>query len=375
MKTLKVLLPLSVVMILFLGNCTDRSGDNEKSTEQTEAEKTPLKERIRVIDNKDEGRVDVLIDDKLFTSYIHPASIKKPVLYPVYTSSGLAITRGFPLDPKPWERVDHPHHVGIWLNHGDVNDLDFWNNSDSIPSDQKMHYGTIYHRSVKNTISGDDRGYLEIRAEWERPDGRVLLDENSKFYFTGRDGVRIIDRVTTLTARNLDVLFKDSKEGLVAIRLIRELEQPANEILELLNENLVPVEIKPEDDNRSKGHYVSSEGLEGDDVWGSRARWVKLGTELEGNPVGIVIMDHPENPNYPTYWHARGYGLFAANPFGSKMFTDGRESFNFFLPNGKSVVLKYRIYIYDGTVPDETEINQIYEAFVTTYESGVDDSR
>jgi hypothetical protein len=362
MKTLKTLLPL--VMILFLGNC------NNKPRNVVEEDQAPKKERIQVIEKEDENRVDVVIDGNLFTSYIHPATIKKPVLWPVYTSSGMAITRGFPLDPKPWERVDHPHHVGIWLNHGDVNDLDFWNNSDSVPPDRRMHYGTIYHQSVKNTKNGNDQGYLEIRAEWRRPDGRTLIDENSKFYFSGRDQVRIIDRVTTLTATDLDVLFKDSKEGVMAIRVIRELEQPTNEILELLNENLEPVKVKPEDDHRSIGHYISSEGLEGDDVWGSRARWVKLGSEYQGKSIGIVIMDHPENPNHPTHWHARGYGLFAANPFGSKMFTDGHETFNFFLSKGESVVLKYRIYLYDGMVPDEEEINKIYDEFVKAYQSG-----
>jgi len=153
------------------------------------------------------------------------------------------------------------------------------------------------------------------------------------------------------------------------IRVIRELEQPADETLELLNENLVPVRVKPEEDNRSIGLYRSSEGLQGDAVWGSRARWVKLGANYQGLPLGIVMMDHPDNPNHPTHWHARGYGLFAANPFGSKMFTDGKESFNFFLPKGESVVLKYRMYIYDGTEPDDEEINQIYDTFVSAYDS------
>jgi hypothetical protein len=228
---------------------------------------------------------------------------------------------------------------------------------------------------VKNIKSGNDLGFLEITAAWERPDRRVLIDENSKFYFAGQEHFRIIDRITTLTARDLDVLFKDSKEGVMGIRVIRELEQPANETLELLNEDLIPVKVKPEDDNRSKGLYLSSEGLEGDAVWGTRARWVKLSGEYQDEPIGIIIMDHPENPNHPTHWHARGYGLFAANPFGSKMFTDGRETFNFFLSKGKSVILKYRIYIYDGTEPDAEEINRIYEAFASAYGSGSENTQ
>lgn len=369
MKTLKTLFILSAIAIIFLPGCDLKPRGEEKT------ENIPEKKRIEVIQNKEDNRIDVLIDGHLFTSYIHPESIKKPVLYPVYTSSGVAVTRGYPLDPKPWERVDHPHHVGIWLNHGDVNDLDFWNNSDSIPPDRRMHYGTIYHRSVQNTRNGNEEGFLEISATWERPDGRVLLDENSKFYFSGHDQVRIIDRITTLTARDLDVLFKDSKEGVIGIRVIRELEQPANETLELLNENLKPEMVKPEEDDRSRGLYQSSEGLEGDAVWGTRARWVKLGSDYQGVPIGIVMMDHPDNPNHPTHWHARGYGLFAANPFGSKMFTGGKETFNFFLSKGKSMVLKYRIYIYDGTEPNEEEINQIYDTFVSAFGSGAEEAK
>ncbi|MBS0000583.1 MAG: PmoA family protein [Cyclobacteriaceae bacterium] len=341
--------------------CDNNASKNEGAENQDE------EKRIQVIEREDKDRVDVLVDGTLFTSYIYSESIKKPVLFPVNTSSGIPVTRGYPMAPKPWEKVDHPHHIGIWLNHGDVNDLDFWNNSDSVPPNRKMHYGTIFHRSVKKTRDGNEQGYLEVEAEWNRPDNRTLIRENSTFYFSGRNQVRIIDRISTLTASNLNVLFKDSKEGMMGIRVIRELEHPENQPMELLNEDLIPVRVNPEDDSLSSGLYVSSEGLEGDDVWGTRARWVKLASEINGTPVGIVIMDHPDNPNHPTHWHARGYGLFAANPFGSKMFTEGRETMNFFLSQDESVVFKYRIYIYDGPEPDAEDIERNYEEFSSTY--------
>jgi hypothetical protein len=348
---------LSLPVFLIITNCGEKTKKGEDQAREIE------EKRIRVI--KKEDQVDIIIDGSIFTSYIYPESIKKPVLFPVSTSSGIAVTRGFPLDPKPWERVDHPHHVGIWLNHGDVNDLDFWNNSDSIPLDRKMHYGTIYHRSVKRTRNGDDRGYLEVATSWKRPDGRELIEENTKFYFSGSDQVRIIDRVTSLTAGDLNVLFKDSKEGMLAIRVIRELEQPANGNLNLLDENWEIVQVDPGEEDLSTGLYESSEGLTGDAVWGTRARWVKLGGDYEGKPLGVVIMDHPENPNHPAHWHARGYGLFAVNPFGSKAYTDGRETFNFFLAQGETIILKYRIYIYEGFDPGPERINRVYEDFVT----------
>jgi hypothetical protein len=149
--------------------------------------------------------------------------------------------------------------------------------------------------------------------------------------------------------------------------VIRELEQPENRPLELLNEDLIPVRVNPGEDSLSTALYTSSEGLTGDAVWGSKARWVKLASQVKGSPVGIVIMDHPDNPDHPTHWHARGYGLFAANPFGNKMFTDGRETMNFFLPSGETVVIKYRIVIYDGNEPDEEDIERNYDSFVRAY--------
>jgi hypothetical protein len=361
MKISRVLLVCLPGILLFLFSCNSRNQAGETTVDQEQ------EERIQVKENKDADRVDILIEGQLFTSYIHPGSIKKPVLFPVYTASGIPITRGFPLAPKPWERVDHPHHVGIWLNHGDVNDLDFWNNSDSVPADRKMHYGTIIHRSVRKTKDGDKKGLLEVEADWNRPDNRTLIRENSRFYFHGDEHTRVIDRITQLTATDLDVLFKDSKEGMLAIRVIRELEQPEKQSLDLLNEDLVPVRVKAEDDSLSTALYTSSEGLTGDAVWGTRARWVKLASRLDGLPVGIVIFDHPRNPDHPTHWHARGYGLFAANPFGNKMFTDGRETLNYFLPQGASVEFRYRIFIYDGIEPQDEEIERIYSEFVNAY--------
>jgi hypothetical protein len=61
-----------------------------------------------------------------------------------------------------------------------------------------------------------------------------------------------------------------------------------------------------------------------------------------------VVIDHPLNPNYPTYWHARGYGLFAANPLGEKIFTNGSKVKNLSLKKGGRVTFRYRIIIDNG---------------------------
>src|SRR5829696_6020949 len=178
--------------------------------------------------NESGKRVDVTIDGKPFTSYIWPSALKKPVLYPLRTAKGTLVTRGFPLDPRPGERVDHPHHVGMWLNHGDVNGLDFWNNSDAIKAADAPKMGTILHQKVTHVQSGADRGELTVETAWMTPDNKPLLKETTAFVFRGGADSRTIDRTTTLTALDQKVVFKDSKEGFLGMRMTRELEQPAD---------------------------------------------------------------------------------------------------------------------------------------------------
>src|SRR3954468_1271034 len=136
---------------------------------------------VEVKVNEAAKRVDVTIDGKPFTSYIWPSTLKKPVLYPLRTAKGTLVTRGFPLDPRPGERVDHPHHVGLWLNHGNVNGLDFWNNSDAIPAAQASKMGTIYHRKIVEARSGADRGVLTVETAWMAPGDKQLLKEITTF--------------------------------------------------------------------------------------------------------------------------------------------------------------------------------------------------
>src|SRR6185436_5188784 len=140
---------------------------------------------VVIVAKEAERRVDVLIDGKPFTSYIWPASIRKPVLYPLKTSNGIDVTRGYPLDPRPGERVDHPHHVGLWFNYGDVNGLDFWNNSEAIKPSEKAKYGTIVHRKIKRAQNGKAEGELQVEMDWLGPDGVPLLREETTFVFHG----------------------------------------------------------------------------------------------------------------------------------------------------------------------------------------------
>ena len=104
--------------------------------------------RIQVVPHAVAPRVDVTIDGRPFTSYMYPREEKKPYLYPLRTAKGTVVTRGWPVEPRPNERVDHPHHIGMWFNYGAVNGLDFWNNSNAIPADRAPRMGTVVHKRV-----------------------------------------------------------------------------------------------------------------------------------------------------------------------------------------------------------------------------------
>jgi hypothetical protein len=323
-------------------------------------EQTPP--RIQIVPNASGRRVDVIIDGKPFTSYIYPTSLKKPTLFPLRTAKGTVVTRGYPLEPRKGERVDHPHHVGLWLNHGDVNGLDFWNNSDEIPADRVPQMGTILHRRVIDARSGADSGELAVETDWVKPDGSPLVREQTRFVFRGTADSRTIDRMTTLTALGERVVFRDNKEAFIGMRVARGLEQPDDKPEIFTDETGKAAGTKVVNNTGVTGQYVSSEGLKGDAVWGTRGRWTLLGGTVEGEPVTLAILDHPSNPGFPTYWHARGYGLFAANPLGEKVFTDGKKELNLTLEPGQSTSFKYRVLILSGAFEPEA-IEAAYAAF------------
>jgi hypothetical protein len=309
---------------------------------------------VQLVVKEADRRVDVLVDGKPFTSYIWPTTLKKPVLYPLRTSAGTVVTRGFPLEPRPGERVDHPHHVGLWLNHGDVNGFDFWNNSDAIPAKDAAKYGTIVHRAIKSAKSGADKGELQVTEDWTTPDGKTLLREDTTYVFRAGAGLRSIDRITTLTALDQKVTFHDSKEGMIGMRVARELEQPSDKAEIFTDASGKATAVAKLDNTGVSGSYTSSEGKTGDAVWATRAPWTMLAGKIGSEPITLAILDHPKNPTHPTYWHARGYGLFAANPFGAKAYTDGKAETNFALEPGQSVTLKHRVLILSGpTTPDQ----------------------
>jgi hypothetical protein len=318
---------------------------------------------VTVVPNEAARRVDVLVDGQPFTSYIWPETLKKPVLFPLRTAGGTIITRGFPLEPRPGERTDHPHHAGLWLNYENVNGVDFWNNSTALPPEQQAKMGRIVHRRIVKTTNGAEKGELEVETDWLMPDGQPVLHETTDFIFRAGPRRRVVDRISTLTALDKAVVFKDAKDGLLGLRVRRELEQPSTDAVTFTDASGRSTTVKAMDTNGVSGLYRSSEGKTGDAVWGTRGRWTMLTGRVNQENITIGLLDHPRNAGFPTYWHARGYGLFAANPLGQAIFSNGTEKLNFTIEPKQSATFRYRLVILDGaTTPDQVETQ--YSEFV-----------
>jgi len=316
---------------------------------------------VTVTKDKNEKKIEILIGHSLFTRFIYPDTLEKPVLFPVYNAGGVVVTRGFPMQPRAGEPTDHPHHVGIWLTYENVNGLDFWNNSYAIPLEKKSQYGWIKTDSILQMTSGNT-GVLRYHAKWVNQQNQPLIEENTIYEFTGpNDHERIIDRMTELTA-DTDILLADAKDGLLGMRLTHELQIPSGQDQHFTdNKGNITVVKK---DTVSNGNYLTSEGKNGDAAWGTRGRWCKVFGKINDDSVSITIFDHPDNLNYPTFWHARGYGLFAANPLGEKIFTNGKKVLNLKLKTNEKIVFRYRILIQNGrSTCTVNELDQIADSF------------
>jgi len=318
---------------------------------------------FQIVERPGKKQVDILFNNKLLTAYCYYDSGRKPILFPVNTIDGITVTRSYPFKNVAGERTDHPHHTGIWLNYESVNGFDFWNNSTAIVPEKRNQYGTILHQKIiKKKVAGNTAS-LTTTAVWIRPDKKVLLNEETTFNFSVKGNDFIIDRITSLTATDTTVVFKDAKDGMFAIRVARELELPSKEATKFMDDKGNITNVPPANSAEVTGMYYSSNGLIGDSVWSSKGPWTILTGKKDGKNITIGIIDHPSNVGYPTYWHARGYGLFAANPLGRKIFSQGKEELNFSLQPHRSTTFKYRVIIHSGKTLTAADMNKLASDF------------
>jgi hypothetical protein len=291
---------------------------------------TPAVGQVKVA--RDGDRITVDINGKPFTAlYVTGAETTKPYFHPVRAASGTIVTRRYPMENVEGELHNEKHQRGLWFSHGDVNGLDFWDNEASYTTPNR---GFIVLDKVMGITSGEKSGSIEASFKWVDPNKKPLIEETRKMVFYSQPTLRTIDFDITLQAIE-KVTFNDSKEGTFGMRLAAGLEAPTR------NSPALP---------KRTGVMVNSNGQEGEaNCWGKRANWVDISGDVEGEKLGVAIFDNPSNPGHPTYWHVRGYGLFAANIFGKRAF-EHNDAVNGskVLEPGEKMTFHYRVLVHPG---------------------------
>ena len=298
----------------------------------------PLTAQVKVTQAPD--RIAVDIDGKPFTAFFIGSEVAKPYLYPLRAASGTSVTRGFPLEDAPGDSKDHPQHRGLTFAHADLNGFNYWANEPFNPGAK----GKIVVKQIVRAEGGVKTGTIEAVLAWLDPKGTPLLSDRRTMVFHSHPALRIVDFDIVVKAIE-PVRFGDTHEGTFGVRVAAFLEEPAPEYVP----RGAGGEARPAEPRRT-GRIINANGQETEaQVRGKRAKWADYSGEYRGEKLGIAIFDHPGNPRHPTYWHTRGYGMFAANIFGLRSFEkdkslDGGLS----LQPGQELRFRYRVVIHPG---------------------------
>jgi hypothetical protein len=282
---------------------------------------TPLADRVRIE-----------IGGKLFSEYIFSGA-HRPYLYPILAADGTELNREFPMSSPPGEEHDHPHHRSLWFAYSNVNGIDFWNEGSAGSNRPK---GSIVHDSLVETTSGET-GVIRARDRWVAPDGTLICTDDTTVRIQGTADARVLDyEVTVHALPDTPLFFADDKDGAMAIRLAQWMTMPHK---------------NGKQDVPGNGHIATSGGDLDEKAWGKRADWCDYFAPRDGKTYGVAIFDDPRNLRHPTWWMARDYGLFGANPFGQHWYEnlkDNPHAGDYTVPAGGSITLRYRFYFHLG---------------------------
>lgn len=301
-----------------------------------------------------EDQIQVAIDGKPFTTYYFSPVTAKPYLMPLRTPSGVVISRDFPIGndisgANPRRSSFEPHQRPLFFGHGDVDGLDFWQEPvfDRYFTDHgRQAYGHMAVKAVDESVQKLDAATVKARFTLLDPSQRPIGEETQTFTFRGDDRTRIIDCEFILHATAGPLVMGDTKEGTFGIRLSPELSAPNDHMLNSLG---------------SRGERA---------IWGKAADWIDYSGSAGGRPVGIAVFDSPNSFHHPTTWHARAYGLLAANPFGIREFTrDKNQDGSRTVPEGESLRFRYRVVIYDGEFTFE-QLSDLYRQYADEEKAG-----
>jgi hypothetical protein len=270
-------------------------------------------------------------DDKLWTELHIDDARNKPFFFPLVGPTGDSYTRAYPMMMVPGEDRDHPHQKSWWFTHGNVDGVDFWSEGDK--------FGTIRQTAVREVVSGPVLGRLRSRNEWIAPGGGKLCGDERTITFYRTSRTRVIDFEIAITATDGPATFRDTKEGMFGLRVASTMDV----------------------DKKAGGKITNAEGLTDEKAWGQASAWVDYVGPVNGKLVGIAVLNHPQSFRFPTTWHVRTYGLFAANPFGWHDFGKPAQG-DHTIPRGQKIAFGYRVILHEGDT-ESASLPRLFTAF------------
>jgi hypothetical protein len=302
----------------------------------------------------------------LVTTYHKGPEVSKPYFWPVRGPGGVPLTRGWPMEKaKEGESTDHPHQKSAWFCHGDVipegleikqkiggiKGVDFW-------SEARGHGKIVCTRVGRPRVDGS-HGQVTTVNEWRTADGTKVLDEKRTIHLYDFGDTRLLVLEIDLHASAFPITFGDTKEGSMGVR-INDTIRTEKTVTYKEGGKIRRKQVK------GPGRLENAQGKVGEkNCWGRLSKWCDYSGTIGGKTVGLAILDDPAN-KYPAYWHSRGYGLMAANPFGRARseFPDAKGKTDLArLAKGEHLKLRYGVLLHPGDARGG-KVAEFYQRFV-----------
>ena len=345
---------------------------------QNEPPQTPAADATQFEIKETKNGLTIEFEGKLFARYVIDVA-NKPYLWPIIGPTGKAMTRAYPMELLPSEtkdQRDHPHHRGLLFGHESVG-LQGWSYPRSakqwatiLDDNRKLVGGDSWHekatydehladanrsvagkRHLASLASIKHRKFTSLRAtndsavviqSCDHVDrlGKRFLMEERQLVFRATDGTRVIDFDQTFIAKDGSVVMEGRKDSGLGIR--------------------VPTTMAI--DSGKGGAIMNSDGLRDAAAWGKPAKWCDYNGPVDGEQLGIAFLNHPSSYRFPTRWHVRNYGLFAANPFAMKAFDKKLPEGTTTLKQGNKLRLRHRLIFHDADMKT-AEIERAWQQY------------
>ena len=267
------------------------------------------------------NRIDISISDRLFTQYHFAENEKYPLFYPVNGPSGFTVTS--------MRNSLYPHHSSLFFGCDRVNGGNYWQ--------QGLDRGQIKSLRAEILETGSDKVVIENECIWTRPGAESPIKDIRIITISSpQNNIFQIDFEVRMDML-MDVEILKTNHSFFSGRMAHDLAVSAGGVM-----------TNAEGDMGEKG----DEG-----TFGKRSPWMDCYGTRNGITEGMAIMQHPDNPWYPSPWFTRDYGFFSPTPM---YWPEDDKSTTF--KKGESLVLKYRVIIHAGDT-QEAKIKELFNEF------------